>query len=252
MILTIANIYFKETLRNIGVVFGNILPTIMFLIISIVLKNMESIDSETLDFIIRGQFISMSILLTIFSLAFSGGTVYLIDKRTERAFEWLDKTNIKFLDFFMGLGLGIFIIFNIFLTMILLAFGTITAIELTDIMRILLISNFTLLALYPLSYIISTLFPNGKMATSMLLPLMLLLLFSVTMTDLFVSLSDNDPQTYYKYLIWNPMLFLNDSVQYILGLSKSPWMNTENYLIVLVLLFILLFFVSKKSFKYLK
>ncbi|MGE7917639.1 ABC transporter permease [Viridibacillus sp. NPDC093762] len=252
MILTITNIYLKETFRNYGVLFGNLLPAILFLGMSILLKKVASIDSETLDFIIRGQFISMSILLTIFSLAFSGAIVYLTDKRTERAFEWIDKTNIKFFDFFAGLGLGMLIIMNVFLAVILLAFSTITTLELIDIGRIILISNFTLLALYPISYLLSSIFPNGKTATTMLVPLMLILLFSITMTDLFVTLSGNDPQDYYKFLIWNPMLFLNDTVQYILGLAESPWMDIQNYLAILVVLFILLFIISKKSFRYLK
>ena len=82
----------------------------------------------------------------------------------------------------------------------------------------------------------------------MLVPLMLILLFSVTMTDLFVSLSGNDPQNYYKFLIWNPMLFLNDTLHYILGLAESPWLELTNYLLILLALFILLFIISKRLF----
>lgn len=252
MILTITNMYLKETFRNYGVLLASLLPTILFLIMAILIKNVASLDPATLDFIIRGQFISISVLLTIFSLAFSGGTVYLADKKTEKAFEWIDKTNIKFFEFFIGMGLGVLIILNVFLTIILVAFSTITPLSLVDISQILLISNLTLIALYPLSYLLSSLFPDGKTATSMLIPLMLILLFSVTMTDLFVSLGGNNPQDYYKFLLWNPMLFLNDTVQHILGLVETPWMKLTNYAAVLAILFIILFTVSQKTFKYLK
>lgn len=252
MTLMITKIYLKETLRNFGALIGTLLPAIMFFVISIFIKNAASVGTETLDLMIRGQFLTTCILFTIFSVAFSGGTVYLTDKRSERVFEWLDKTNIKFYEYFIGLGLGILIILNIFLTIILLAFSTITTLELVDIGKILLISNFTFIALYPINYVLSSLFPNGKTATSMLVPLMLILLFSVTMTDLFVSLSGNDPQNYYKFLIWNPMLFLNDTLHYILGLAESPWMELTNYLLILLALFILLFIISNKTFRYLK
>ncbi len=252
MTLMITKIYLKETLRNSGAFIGILLPAIIFFVVSIFVKNAASIGSETLDFMIRGQFLTSSILFTILSVVFSGGTVYLTDKRNERVFEWLDKTNIKYYEYFVGLGIGILMILNVFLTIILLAFSTITTLELMDMGRILLISNFTFFALYPINYLLSSLFPNGKTATSMLVPLMLILLFSVTMTDLFVSLSGNDPQNYYKFLIWNPMLFLNDTLQHILGLAETPWMKLTSYLVILLALFMLLFIISKRTFRYLK
>ena len=48
------------------------------------LTKQSSIDTETLDYMIKGQFISFSVLMAIFSLAFSGATIYLSDKRSEK------------------------------------------------------------------------------------------------------------------------------------------------------------------------
>ncbi|AAP11986.1 ABC transporter permease [Bacillus cereus] len=249
MILQVTKIYLLETFRNVGVLFGNLLPTFIFLGISFMLTKQSSIDTETLDYMIKGQFISFSVLMAIFSLAFSGATIYLSDKRSEKVFEWLNKTDLTFIKYFIGLGLGVFVILNIFLTITLYLYSVIIPIEAIELVKISIISNFTLLCLYPLSYIVSSVFRNGKTANSMLIPIMLILMFSVTMTNLFVSIAGNDPQDYYKYLVWNPMLFLNDTIQYNLGLSNEPWLPMYQYLAILLGLFVLLYFFAKRLFK---
>lgn len=213
------------------------------------LTKQSSIDTETLDYMIKGQFISFSVLMAIFSLAFSGATIYLSDKRSEKVFEWLNKTDLTFIKYFIGLGLGVFVILNIFLTITLYLYSVIIPIEAIELVKISIISNFTLLCLYPLSYIVSSVFRNGKTANSMLIPIMLILMFSVTMTNLFVSIAGNDPQDYYKYLVWNPMLFLNDTIQYNLGLSNEPWLPMYQYLAILLGLFVLLYFLQKGYLK---
>ncbi|WP_100332271.1 ABC transporter permease [Bacillus xiapuensis] len=249
MILQVTKIYLLETFRNVGVLFGNLLPTFIFLGISFMLTKQSSIDTKTLDYMIKGQFISFSVLMAIFSFSFSGATIYLSDKRSEKVFEWLTKTDLTFIKYFIGLGLGVFVILNIFLTITLYLYSVIIPIEAIELVKIIIISNFTLLCLYPLSYIVSSVFRNGKTANSMLIPIMLILMFSVTMTNLFVSIAGNDPQDYYKYLVWNPMLFLNDTIQYNLGLSNEPWLPMYQYLVILLGLFVLLYFFAKRLFK---
>ena len=249
MTFQVTKIYLLETFRNIGVLFGNLLPTFIFLGISFMLKKVSTLDTETLNYMIKGQFISFSVLIIIFSLAFSGVTIYLTDKKSEKVFEWLNKTDLTFTKYFIGIGLGVVIILNIFLTLTLYLYRVIIPIEAMGLVKIIMISNFSFICLYPLSYIVSSIFRNGKTANSMLIPIMLILMFSVTMTNLFVSIAGNDPQDYYKYLLWNPMLFLNDTIQYNLGLVNESWLPMYQYIVILLGLFILLYFFAKRLFK---
>ncbi|MFL0584954.1 ABC transporter permease [Solibacillus silvestris] len=252
MTLLVTKIFLKETFRNIGVLLANFLPALIFIILSIFLSKVSSINSETMEYIVRGQFVTMSILLTIFSLSFSNSVIYLTDKRSEQAFEWMNKTNLKFINLFIGVGLGTIILLNIFLVFIVFGFNFTTGFTIGEVGNILLVSNVAFITIYPLSYVVSNIFPNGRIANSMLVPIMLILLFSITMTDLFVTLAESNPQDFYKFLIWNPMLFFNDSLQNILGMKDSLWLSLEVYSLTLVLVFVILTAVSKRTFKYLK
>lgn len=252
MTLSITKVFLQESFRNFGVLIANFIPALIFIIIAIFMNKVASVDQETMEYIIRGQFFTMTILLTIFSLAFSNSVIYLTDKRAEQAFEWMRKTNIKFINLFVGIGVGILVLLNIFLAIILVGFSFTTAFTLVEILNILLVSNVAFIVIYPLSYVISNFFPNGRIANSLLVPIMLILLFSITMTDLFVTLAGNDPQDFYKFLMWNPMLFFNDSLQQILGLKNSLWLSLKVYIITLVILFLILTTISKQTFKYLK
>ena len=252
MTFSITKAFLKENIRNFWVLIANFLPALIFIIIAIFMKNVASIDSQTLDYIVRGQFFTMTILLTIFSLSFSNAVIYLTDKRAEQAFEWMSKTNIRFYNLFVGVGIGILILLNSFLLLIIIGFKFTTSLDLGEIINILFISNIALIVIYPLSYVVSNFFQNGRIANSLLIPIMLILMFSITMTDLFVTLAGNNPQDYYKFLIWNPMLFFNDSLQQILGIKDNLWMSLEVYIITLLALFLILTIISKKTFKYLK
>jgi len=252
MTISITKMFLKESFRNFGVLIANFLPALIFIVIAIFMKNVASINGETMDYIVRGQFFTMTILLTIFSLAFSNAVIYLTDKRAEQAFEWMSKTNIRFTNLFIGIGIGILILLNIFLAIILIGFSFATSFKWDETLGILLVSNAAFIVIYPLSYVVSNFFPNGRIANSLLVPIMLILLFSITMTDLFLTLAGKSPEDFYTFLIWNPMLFFNDSLQQILGMKDSLWLSLELYVIALLVFFLVLTVISKKTFKYLK
>lgn len=113
---------------------------------------------------------------------------------------------------------------------------------------IILISNFVLLALYPLSFILAGLFKNEKVAQSMLTPIMILFMFSVTMTTMFLTLAEKNPQDYFIFLIWNPMLYLNDSLQMYLNLINETWLPQYQYCIILAVISLVLAAIAKKVY----
>lgn len=112
----------------------------------------------------------------------------------------------------------------------------------------MLICNFVLLALYPICFIIAGLVKNGKVAQSLLVPIMLILMFSITMPSLFITLAGQSPQDYYSFLSWNPMLYLNDTMQFHLNLIEQTWLPMYQYAIILAVAGLLLSIVAQKIY----
>lgn len=249
MIMQISRFYILENVRNLGVFLANIITPFTFVACSFIFKNALANNEDVATLIIKGQFIPLSILLLIFSFAFSSATIYLADLKADRTFYWIKRTGITYPKYYLGIALGVFSMMNILLFIFLLAYKSIVTISFEDIFFIIIISNFVLIGLYPLCFILAGLFKNGKVVNSMLIPLMLVLMFSVTMTNLFVSLSDKNPQDYYKFLIWNPMLYLNDIIQYRMGLTNGTWLPLYQYLIILSIFSVILFLIARRFFK---
>ncbi|MBK3493912.1 ABC transporter permease [Viridibacillus sp. YIM B01967] len=249
MIMQISRFYMLENVRNMGVFFGNIITPFIFVAFSFFINNALADNGDVATLIIKGQFIPLSILLLIFSFAFSSATIYLADLKADRTFYWIKRTGITYPKYYLGIALGVFSMMNIILFFVLLAYKTIVTMSFEDIFFIMIISNFVLIGLYPLSFILAGLLKNGKVANSMLVPLMLVLMFSVTMTNLFVSVSGKNPQDYYLYLIWNPMLYLNDIIQYQMGLTIGTWLPQYQYLILLSIFSVILLLIARRFFK---
>ncbi|MBA4535984.1 ABC transporter permease [Bacillus aquiflavi] len=248
MIGQIARSYMLENSRNSGMLIGNLLSTVIFIICSWVCKIFLGNSPETLDYMIKGQFLPISIMLLLFSFSFSSATIYLADLKANRTFNWLKRTGISSFTYYLGMGVGVFLLMNLLLIVLLTGYAMLIPISLQSFIAIILICNFVLLALYPLSFILAGLFKNGKVAQSMLVPILIIFMFSITMPSLFLTISNNNPQDYYLFLIWNPMLYLNDTLHFQLNLTESTWLPFYQYIFILILLSIVLFIGAKKIY----
>ena len=187
-------------------------------------------------------------MLLIFAFAFSSATIYLADLKANKTIQWLKRTDISPASYFIGMGLGVFLLMNIVLVLILIGYALIISMSFTSVISIILICNFVLLALYPLCFIVAGIVKNGKVAQSMLVPVMLIFMFSITMTSLFLTLNEKQPQDYYAFLAWNPMLYLSDTLQFQLNLIDQTWLPLYQYVIILTLLCVFLSMFAKKIY----
>ncbi|PJO43186.1 ABC transporter permease [Lysinibacillus xylanilyticus] len=246
MIKQIARMYMVESLRNPGMAIGNLLPAFMFMITSMICKSI--VTGDAIDFMIKGQFLPMSIIMLIFFFSFSSATIYLADMKANKTLQWVQRTGVKPLTYYIGMGIGVFALLNVFLVLLLMGYSFIIDISLSSFLMIILMSNFVLLALYPLSFILAGLFKNEKVAQSMLVTIMILFMFSVTMTTMFLTLAEKNPQDYFIFLIWNPMLYLNDSLQMYLNLINETWLPQYQYCIILAVISMVLAAIAKKVY----
>ena len=244
MIKQIARMYMLESVRNPGIAIGNILPVFMFMSISFFAKSVMT--EESFEFLIKGQFLPISIIMLIFFFSFSSATIYLADMKANKTLQWVQRTGIKPHTYYIGMGIGVFTLLNLFLVLLLIGYSFIIDISLSSFILIILMSNFVLLALYPLSFILAGLFKNEKVATSMLVPIMLIFMFSIQMTSMFLTLAEKNPQDYFVFLIWNPMLYLFDSVQVSLNLMGETWL--PQYFMILTVLSLVLAAIAKKVY----
>lgn len=249
MITQIARMYMLENFRNVGVLFGNLVSPFLFIFISWIIKMSFTGSEETFFFMIKGQFIPISILLLIFSFAFSSATTYLADLKAERTFNWIQRTDVTSFKYYLGMGIGVFTLMNIYLILLLIGYRLLIDISYASVMMIVLVSNFVLLALYPLSFILAGLFRNGKVAQSLLVPIMLVFMFSITMTTMLLSLAGKNPHDYYVFLTWNPMLYLNDIIQLNLDLIQQTWLPQYQYFIILTGLSLVLAIIARKVYR---
>lgn len=248
MKLIITKSFIMETIRNYGVFIGNLLPAFIFILTSWICTIAIKGDPSTLDFMIKGQFFPISIMLLVFSFAFSSATIYLADLKTTKTLQWLKRTAISPLHYFIGMGIGVFILMNSALVLLLLGYRLFIEVTLESAIMMILICNFVLLALYPLCFIIAGVVKSGKVAQSMLVPIMLVLMFSITMPSLFITLAGNAPQDYYAFLIWNPLLYLHDTMQLQLGFVEQTWLPMYQYFILLAVVGLLLSVLAKKIY----
>jgi len=246
MMKQIARMYMVESLRNPGMAIGNLLPAFMFMITSVICKSI--VTGDAIDFMIKGQFLPMSIIMLIFFFSFSSATIYLADMKANKTFQWVQRTGVKSHTYYIGMGIGVFTLLNVFLVLLLIGYYFIIDISLSSFLMIILMSNFVLLALYPLSFILAGLFKNEKVAQSMLVTIMILFMFSVTMTTMFLTLAEKNPQDYFIFLIWNPMLYLNDSLQMYLNLINETWLPQYQYCIILAVISMVLAAIAKKVY----
>ena len=107
--MQITKSFILESIRNTGVFVGNIVTPFIFILCSWGCTLAIKDSPETLDFMIKGQFLPISIMLLVFAFAFSLTTVYLADLRANNTLHWLKRTNILPATYFIGIGIGVFL-----------------------------------------------------------------------------------------------------------------------------------------------
>lgn len=169
--------------------------------------------------------------------------------RANHTLHWLKRTNILPATYFIGMGFGVFLLMNVALILMLIGYALFISISWKAIISITVICNFVLLAMYPLCFIIAGIVKNGKTAQSLLTPIMLIFMFSITMPSMFLTLNDKQPQDYYSFLAWNPMLYLTDTLQVQLQLHSETWLPIYQYVIILSVVCACLTIIAKKLYR---
>ncbi|MFD1413111.1 ABC transporter permease [Oceanobacillus jeddahense] len=248
MIQTIAKSYILETVRNSGVFLGNVLTPIILIACSALVNVFLDHRPETVEFMIKELFLPFSIVLLLFSFSFNSATIYLAQLKANKTFHWLTKTNVSPFTYFLGMGIGVFILMNGFLIFILSGFAFLVSISISVFFTILLTCNIIFLAMYPGTFIVAGIVKNGEKAQTWLLPIMMILIFSIYMPSVFLPVSGINPQDYYIFLSWNPMLYFFDILHVQLNVIDHTWLNLYQYALILIGLSILLSILAKKIY----
>ncbi|NGZ77502.1 ABC transporter permease [Saccharibacillus alkalitolerans] len=248
MVMHIARFYLLEQWRNKWTVIGNIMAPMIFLAFALVLRSTIE-DKATADLIIKSQFLPFSLLILIFSLALSLNVLLLSEKKEDGTFLLLKRTDLKMNSYLIGTAAGIFIIFNFFLVFFLACYELMLGIGAGALISIALFANVTLLCLYPASYVLASFFKKSKKVVAFLTPITLLLMFSITMPSMLAMTQGQNPQMYYKFLFWNPMMIMNDIALFELNMIEGTWLPTYQYLLILIGLCAALWFAALKTFK---
>ncbi|GEN29800.1 hypothetical protein HNQ35_000497 [Cerasibacillus quisquiliarum] len=245
----IARSFILEQVRNRGILFGNLLPAFIFIICSWISKISLINNPDTVDYLIKGQFLPISLMMLLFTFSLSGATIYLADLKANKTYHWLKRTNVSPFTYYFGMGIGVFLLMNVSLVATLLAYALLIHISLPSFFIILLVCNFVFLAFYPTSFILAGIFKNGNVAQSMLVPILIIFMFSITMPAMFLTISGKNPQDYYIFLSWNPMLYLNDMLQYQLNIIHEMWLSYGQYAIILLFFSFVLSLFAKKIYQ---
>ncbi len=248
MVWNVTKFYLLEQWRNKWTTFSQAMAPLIFLIFSLVIKNTMEND-HIVDLLVKSQFLPFTLLILIFSLALSLNSLLLSEKKEDGTFLLLKRTDLKLNSYFMGVALGIFIIFNLFLILFMFSYKVLIGIDGGAFLRICLFANVTLLCLYPASYILASFFKESKKVVAVLTPITLLLMFSITMPSMFAMIQDQNPHIYYKFLFWNPMMIMNDFTLLELNVVASPWLPTYQYLFILIGISAVLWFAALRMFK---
>ncbi len=240
----IISIYLKEQLRNKAVFLSTMITPFIIIICAFIMnKKIPTVS----PMIIKLQFIPLTLLMAIFMIALSPIIIYIAECHERKTFLLLQRTDLKTKDLFLGLLFASLIILNAITLAILLAYNFIVAIQFKTMLTIILYSNITLISLYPLSYLIASYFKTTKSANSVLAPIFILLILSVNLPPVFAALTHEKVETYYKFMVWNPMLFFQDITLVSLGSTAKTWLPTYCYNVGFILIFTVSYLLSKRS-----
>ncbi|WP_152911056.1 hypothetical protein [Streptococcus phocae] len=228
---------FLENVRNYGVLISAILPSFIFLIFSLVLQSVLK-NTEPIKLLLFGQFLPIGLMLLILSFTFTLNISNFTEKRETHFFDFLSHTDVSKWEFYIGTFAAMVLLFNVFQLPLLILFLSLVKNMYSNIIPISIASNLIFIAMYPLGILISLFINSTSKVNSIMTPINLILMFSISMPTLFASLLGKEATAFYKYLFWNPMLLLNDFILFQVGVTEKMWLSTGKTLLLLVALFL--------------
>ena len=204
---------FLENMRNYGIIIGSIIPSTVFLIIGLAIKNILN-NTDIISLLLYGQFLPMSLMLLVLSFSFTLNISSFTEKRQTNFFNFLSHTDVSNLEFYIGTFVAMLLLFNVSIA-----------------------SNIIFIVMYPLGILISLFIKSMSKVNAIMTPVNLILMFSISMPTLFASLLGKEVTIFYTYLFWNPLIILNDFILFEMNISEKMWLSKELSLFLLFILF---------------
>jgi ABC transporter permease protein len=227
---------FLENMRNYGIIISSIIPSTVFLIVGLVIKNFLK-DTDIISLLLYGQFLPMSLMLLVLSFSFTLNISSFTEKRQTNFFNFLSHTDVSNLEFYIGTFIAMLLLFNVFQLPLLLLFLSLVKNMYSHIINLSIASNIIFIVMYPLGILISLFIKSISKVNAIMTPVNLILMFSISMPTLFASLLGKEVTIFYKYLFWNPLIILNDFILFEMNISEKIWLSKELSLFLLFILF---------------
>ncbi|WP_161800727.1 MULTISPECIES: hypothetical protein [Streptococcus] len=227
---------FLENMRNYGIIISSIIPSTVFLIVGLVIKNFLT-DTDIISLLLYGQFLPMSLMLLVLSFSFTLNISSFTEKRQTNFFNFLSHTDVSNLEFYIGTFIAMLLLFNVFQLPLLLLFLSLVKNMYSHIIHLSIASNIIFIVMYPLGILISLFIKSISKVNAIMTPVNLILMFSISMPTLFASLLGKEVTIFYKYLFWNPLIILNDFILFEMNISEKIWLSKELSLFLLFILF---------------
>lgn len=235
-ILRMTKFSFLENMRNYGIIISSIIPSTVFLIVGLVIKNFLK-DTDIISLLLYGQFLPMSLMLLVLSFSFTLNISSFTEKRQTNFFNFLSHTDVSNLEFYIGTFIAMLLLFNVFQLPLLLLFLSLVKNMYSHIIHLSIASNIIFIVMYPLGILISLFIKSISKVNAIMTPVNLILMFSISMPTLFASLLGKEVTIFYKYLFWNPLIILNDFILFEMNISEKIWLSKELSLFLLFILF---------------
>ena len=222
-ILRMTKFSFLENMRNYGIIISSIIPSTVFLIVGLVIKNFLK-DTDIISLLLYGQFLPMSLMLLVLSFSFTLNISSFTEKRQTNFFNFLSHTDVSNLEFYIGTFIAMLLLFNVFQLPLLLLFLSLVKNMYSHIINLSIASNIIFIVMYPLGILISLFIKSISKVNAIMTPVNLILMFSISMPTLFASLLGKEVTIFYKYLFWNPLIILNDFILFEMNISEKIWL----------------------------
>ena len=192
---------FLENMRNYGIIIGSIIPSTIFLIVGLAIKNILN-NTDIISLLLYGQFLPMSLMLLVLSFSFTLNISSFTEKRQTNFFNFLSHTDVSNLEFYIGTFVAMLLLFNVFQLPLLLLFLSIVKNMYTHIIHLSIASNIIFIVMYPLGILISLFIKSMSKVNAIMTP-----------------------------------VNLNDFILFEMNISEKMWLSKELSLFLLFILF---------------
>ena len=233
-----------ESKRNYQIILTNLALPILFFITSLIIENNSHMTTEELKNLIYLQFFSTSLLFGILTFSFSMPLQNNVEATEDGKNDMLQKTDLKQINYIMGDKLADLMLLNFQILFVLFLFSSLKSVSDLPVIKICILENLSFLSINPFAYLISTKIKTVKLANNIGVLITLILLFSLTFTKMFSTMTTLDFTALNRILTINPMFGFYDCLNNLLLGTKEFYFGSEikNILYVLVYVIIVSFF----------